>query len=66
MNQLVSIEDVTEQVNRAVTAGMPPAEAAQARRAAMAKIEQQSLEQTGLRSDVITLVRRREVSPLSL
>ncbi len=55
LNQLVSIEDVTEQVNRAVTAGMPPAEAAQARRAAMAKIEQQSLEQTGLRSDVITL-----------
>lgn len=55
LNQLVSIEDVTEQVNQAVTEGMPPAEAAQARRAAMAKIEQQSLEQTGLRSDVITL-----------
>jgi len=55
LNQLVSIEDVTEQVNQAVTEGMSPAEAAQARRAAMAKIEQQSLKQTGLRSDVVTL-----------
>ena len=55
LNQLISIEDVTAQIKEAVPEGMPAAEAAQARRAAMAKIEQQSLEQTGLRSDVITL-----------
>ena len=55
LNQLISIEDVTAKITEAVREDMPAAEAAQARRAAMAKIEQQSLEQTGLRSDVITL-----------
>lgn len=55
LNQLVSIEDVTERVRRAVRPDMSPAEAAAARRAVMAEIEKESLDQTGLRSDVITL-----------
>lgn len=55
LNQLVSIEDVTALVNSAVTAEMPAAEASRARQAAMAEIEKESLDKTGLRSDVVTL-----------
>jgi hypothetical protein len=55
LNQLVSIEDVTERVNAAVTEGLSAADAFKARRAVMAEIEQKSLETTGFRSDVITL-----------
>ncbi len=55
LNQLVSIEDVTEKVNAAVKPGMSTAEASLARRAAMAEIEKQSTEAFGLRSDVVTL-----------
>lgn len=55
LNVLMSIEDVTERVNAAVTAGMEPAEANKARQAVMATIEQESLDKTGLRSDVVTL-----------
>jgi hypothetical protein len=55
LNVLQSITDVTAQVNAAVKAGAPPAEAAAARRAAMAKIEKESLDSTKLRSDVVVL-----------
>src|SRR5262249_17639570 len=55
LNQLVSIEDVTDKVNAAVTKEMAPVEANKARQAAMGKIEQESIDATGLRSDVITL-----------
>jgi hypothetical protein len=55
LNQLVSIEDVTDKVNAAVTNDMDPVAANKARQAAMAQIEQASLDETGLRSDVITL-----------
>lgn len=55
LNQLVSIDDVTEQVNAAVKADMSPADASKARQAVMGKIEQASKEATGLRSDVVTL-----------
>lgn len=55
LNQLVSIEDVTAQVNAAVTPQMDAAAASKARQAAMATIEQRSNQETGLRSDVITL-----------
>ncbi len=55
LNQLVSIEDVTEQVNSAVDSSMSAADAFRARRAIMAQIEKESLDQTGLRSDVVTL-----------
>ncbi|OYW15469.1 MAG: serine protease, partial [Planctomycetales bacterium 12-60-4] len=55
LNQLVSIEDVTEQVNASVKPGALASDTAKARRAAIAGIEQQSKEKTGLRSDVVTL-----------
>lgn len=55
LNVLIEIVDVTEQVNKAVTGDAPPANAAAARRSAMAAIEKESLEKTGLRSDVVTL-----------
>lgn len=55
LNQLVSVEDVTEEVNSVVTDEMDASQALEARRAVMAKIEQRSLDKTGLRSDVITL-----------
>ncbi|HEX2473861.1 MAG TPA: S46 family peptidase, partial [Lacipirellulaceae bacterium] len=55
LNQLVSIEDVTDEVDSAVTDGMDANEAYKARQAAMAEIEKKSLAETGLRSDVITL-----------
>jgi hypothetical protein len=55
LNVLMNIEDVTAEVNAAVKPGMSMADAEKARRAAMNTIEQQSLEKTGLRSDVVTL-----------
>jgi len=55
LNVLQSIEDVTARINAAVTPGMSPAEANQARRAAMNTVEKESLDATGLRSDVVTL-----------
>ena len=55
LNVLVSIEDVTDKVSAAVKAEMSAEEAAKARRAVMARLEQESLDATGLRSDVVTL-----------
>ena len=55
LNQLVSIEDVTDRVAAAVKPEASAAEANAARRAAVANIEKESTEKTGLRSDVITL-----------
>jgi len=55
LNQLISIQDVTQRVQNAVSSDMAPSAAALARRAIMAKIENESLESTGLRSDVVTL-----------
>ena len=55
LNQLVSVEDVTDQVDAPVTPEMDANEAYKARQAAMEAIEQKSLKETGLRSDVITL-----------
>ncbi|HJQ26964.1 MAG TPA: S46 family peptidase [Blastocatellia bacterium] len=55
LNVLMSIEDVTDRVNAAVRPEMSGAEAAAARRAAIAAIEKESSEKTGLRSDVVTL-----------
>jgi hypothetical protein len=55
LNVLMSIEDVTERVNAAVKPGMTPAEANQARRAVINTIEKESLDRTGLRSDVVSL-----------
>src|SRR6266581_761823 len=55
LNVLVSIEDVTARVAGAVKPGMSPAAAAAARKNAIAQIEKESKDKTGLRSDVVTL-----------
>jgi hypothetical protein len=55
LNVLVSMEDVTARVNAAVPEDLPPEKAAEARRAIFAEIEQESLQRTSLRSDVVTL-----------
>jgi len=55
LNVLMSIEDVTKRVNAAIKPGSAPADAQKARRAVMNTIEKESLDKTGLRSDVITL-----------
>lgn len=55
LNQLVEIRDVTAEVNAAVTADLTPEKAVAARRAVIAKIEQEASDKTGLRCNVITL-----------
>src|SRR5688572_20766624 len=55
LNVLQSIEDVSARVNAAVPAGATGDAAATARRKIMAEIEKESLDKTGLRSDVVTL-----------
>src|SRR2546423_877450 len=55
LNVLISIKDVTAQVNAAVKTGMPPDTAGKARENAIAQIEKESKDKTGLRSDVVTL-----------
>jgi len=55
LNVLMEIEDVTARINAAVTPGMAPADAQVARQGAMAAVEKESLERTGMRSDVVTL-----------
>ena len=55
LNQLISIEDVTARVTGAVKANATDAEAFAARRAEISAIEAESLKNTGLRSDVVTL-----------
>jgi hypothetical protein len=52
---LQTIEDVTARVNAAVKPGMPSAETLAARRAAIATIEKESEDKTGLQSEVVTL-----------
>jgi len=60
LNVLMSMEDVTARVNAAVTPGMSSADAERARRATMNAIEKESLDKTGLRSDVVTLFQGGE------
>jgi hypothetical protein len=55
LNVLMETEDVTERVNAAVKPGLSSEQAFEARRAAMAGIEKESLDRTGMRSDVVTL-----------
>jgi len=54
-NVLVSYENVTTRVQSAVRPGTSDADAAAARRGALATIEKESFDRTGLRSDVVTL-----------
>ncbi|MEO7143212.1 MAG: S46 family peptidase, partial [Bryobacteraceae bacterium] len=55
LNVLESTADVTARVSAAVSSGMDDAAAAKARRAAINTLEKESLDKTGLRSDVIML-----------
>ena len=55
LNQLINIKDMTADVNAAVTDDMSPGDAAKARRAVIAKIEQAAKDESGLRSDIVTL-----------
>ncbi len=55
LNVLMSMEDVTAKVTAAVKAGLTDKEANDARNAAIGKIEKESLDATGLRSDVVSL-----------
>jgi hypothetical protein len=55
LNVLMSIEDVTARVNGALKPGMTGDQASSARNAAIAAIEKESKEKSGLRSDVVTL-----------
>ena len=60
LNVLKNIEDVTARVNAAVKPGASSAEAEKARRAVMNTIEKESLDKTGMRSDVVTLYQGGE------
>lgn len=53
-NVLVSYENVTERVQSAVKPGASDKEASEQRKAAIAQIEKESTEKTGLKSDVIS------------
>lgn len=55
LNQLLNIKDVTKEVNSAVGEGLSAADAAKARRAAIANIEKTASDESGLRSNVVTL-----------
>lgn len=55
LNVLYSMEDVTAEVQGAVKPSMSDKTALEARKAAMGRIEKESLDKTGLRSDVVSL-----------
>ena len=55
LNVLVSIENVTARVQGSVKAGMTEKQALDARKGEQAKIQKESLDKTGFRSDVISL-----------
>ncbi|MDE3058180.1 MAG: S46 family peptidase [Bacteroidota bacterium] len=60
LNVLMSMENVTSQILGAAKPAMAPKEAFDARKAAIAKITEESLKKTGLRSDVIPLYQGSE------
>lgn len=60
VNVLVGMENVTSQVNAAVKQAATPEAQFAARRAVVAQIERDSLQKTGLRSDVVTLYQGGE------
>ena len=55
LNVLISMENVTDRVRGAVKAGMSEMDALKARQSESARIEKESLDKTGLRSDVVSL-----------
>src|SRR5947199_5876467 len=60
LNLLVSMENVTSRVQGAVKPGMTEKQALDARKAEQAKIQKESLDKTGLRSDVVSLYQGGE------
>jgi hypothetical protein len=60
LNVLLSMENVTERVQGAVKKAMSEKQALDARKAEIAKIEKESSEATGLRSDVVPLYQGGE------
>jgi len=60
LNVLMSMEDVTAKVTAAVKPGMSEKDANDARKAITARLEKESLDATGLRSDVVTLYQGGE------
>jgi hypothetical protein len=60
LNVLMSLETVTERVQSAATPGLSQEEALKARKAEIARIQKESLDKTGLRSDVIPLYQGGE------
>jgi hypothetical protein len=60
INVLVSMENVTSRVSAALRGARTPEAQFAARRAAMAEIERDSQQKTGLRSDVVTLYQGGE------
>jgi hypothetical protein len=60
VNVLMSMENVTERVAAALKNAKTPEAQFAARRAAIAQIERESLQSTGLRSDVVTLYQGGE------
>src|ERR1017187_3466663 len=61
VNVLVSMEEVTARVVAALKAAKTPEEEFAARKAAIAGIERESQQKTGLRSDVVTLYNGGEI-----
>ncbi|HTQ53309.1 MAG TPA: S46 family peptidase [Bryobacteraceae bacterium] len=60
VNVLVSMENVTPQVQAALKGARTPEQEFAKRKAEIARIERESLEKTGLRSDVVTLYQGGE------
>lgn len=60
LNVLVSMENVTAQIQGAVKPGMSGKEALEARKALMGLLEKGSLDASGLRSDIVTLYQGGE------
>jgi len=60
LNVLISMENVTARVLAAAKPGMDAVKINEAKKAAIAAIERQSLKNTGLRSDVVTLYQGGE------
>jgi hypothetical protein len=60
LNVLVSMENVTSRVQAAAAPGANPSQALEARKKAIAAIEQESTTATGLRSDIVSLYQSSE------
>ena len=60
VNVLISMEDVTKRVQASVKEGMSDADSLKSRQAEIARIEKESLDKTGLRSNVTSLYQGGE------